>query len=427
MTKHSHFLNIPINIIPKKYLVLIIILLLFIVFTFITIHYNNHIIKWNLNKNEYKENFANSSPSNYNNIVYYKCPDKKVGDILNNVFSKNNISPVSPKTPDDWTVYLPCGYNGVEADLAKLNVTNKNTYNLNGDVFNNTTPRYVFGVNGCDNIVSKNNLWKLLMECYGRDGAAKLMPETYILFDNADMELFKRDFKSGNTYILKKNLQRKEGIKLTKNYEEIISPNALVENYKVVQNYMTDVYLINGRKVNLRIYLLVVIQDNVTRFFLSSLGKCIYTNKLYDDSNMDFESNITSYNLDVSIYKKNPRDLEQLKTFLNQKQNGAGRRLFEKINEKMKLITKCISKDMYQSDNLKNKNIVSFQLFGIDVLFNKNLEPFLLECNKGPDMNPKDDEDEIIKYKVQEDMLKTVGILSSIENESSTNSFYELI
>ena len=43
--------------------------------------------------------------------------------------------------------------------------------------------------------------------------------------------------------------------------------------------------------------------------------------------------------------------------------------------------------------NLKNIKLnTKFQLFGIDVIFDKKkLNPLVLEINKGPDMVPKDD------------------------------------
>ena len=76
---------------------------------------------------------------------------------------------------------------------------------------------------------------------------------------------------------------------------------------------------------------------------------------------------------------------------------------------------------MYQSNNIKGST--SFQLFGIDVIFNKNLEPFLLEFNKGPDMIPRDEIDTNMKSIVQKDIFKTVGLLNN-EHDNDNNSFY---
>jgi hypothetical protein len=91
------------------------------------------------------------------------------------------------------------------------------------------------------------------------------------------MNAFKNYYNKKDIYILKKNIQRKEGLKLTSDLNTIL--NAKDESYKVVQKYLTNLYLINKRKVNLRIYLLILIKDNKIYFYMSNIGKCIYTNK----------------------------------------------------------------------------------------------------------------------------------------------------
>ena len=335
------------------------------------------------------------------NYKYYRCNTKILGTILKDIFDTNNIT----QSNDDWNIYIPCGYNNVEEELKQISINNK------------IKNKYIFGINGCDTIVSKNKIWESLVNCYGRKVASTLMPESYVLEDPNEMQVFRQKFNPAlnEIYILKKNLQRKEGLKLTKDYFEII--NASDDDYKVVQRYITDLYLINGRKVNLRVYLLIIIKDNKKYFYLSKIGKCIYTNKKYNDNNLDFESNITSYNLDMSVYNENPRHFDALVEYINN--NGEdGLKLFNSIELLMKKISLCLSKNLFQSKNINGS--ITFQLFGIDIIFDKKLHPYLLEMNKGPDMTPRDDIDKLMKNNVQKDMLKTVGIL---ENDNN-NSFY---
>ena len=101
------------------------------------------------------------------NINYYRCPQKKLGQITQLVFYKHNIN----NKNEDWNIYIPCGYNNIENELLdiKLNDISKNK------------KKYIFGINGCDSIVAKNHIWQSLVKCYGRAGASKLMPESYIL------------------------------------------------------------------------------------------------------------------------------------------------------------------------------------------------------------------------------------------------------
>jgi hypothetical protein len=331
---------------------------------------------------------------------YKRCNERPLGKIMGSIFNQYNIT---KSDNEEYDIYVPCGYNNVESELLKV----KKGEN-----------KYIFGINGCDHIVSKNYIWFLLKGCMGREQSGKLMPMTFILNEQKDMEYFKtKIYNRNNIYILKKNVQRKEGLKLTKDMGEIM--NAKYDNYKVVQEYKTDLYLINKRKVNLRIYLLIVMKEGKKYFYLARDGKCIYTYKEYSNNDLDFESNITSYHLDMDVYKKNPRTFEELREYIN-KNGDNGDALFRKIDNNMMRICSCISNDkaVYKSDNLKNS--ITFQLFGIDYIFDKECNPYLLEMNKGPDMIPRDDIDRDLKTKVQSHMFSKVGILPPIKN----NTFY---
>lgn len=337
-----------------------------------------------------------------NGLSYYRCKNKILGKITKDIFDYNGFI----HSNDEWDIYLPCGYNNVEEELKKVIIKDGNIKN-----------KYIFGINGCDSIVSKNKIWESLVLCFGRKDASKLMPESYILGDLNEMEIFRKKFHENDIYILKKNLQRKEGLKLTSDYFEIM--NAHNDEYRVVQKYIRNLYLVNDRKINLRIYLLIVFKNEKIYFYLCKKGKCIYTNKKYNDNDFDFESNITSYNLDMSVYENNPRHFHELKSYIDKNGNlDDGKKLFDKIEILMKQVSLCLYKNLYQSKNIIGST--SFQLFGCDIIFDKNLHPYLLEMNKGPDMTPRDKIDEIMKIDVQTDMFKTVGILPN----NNKNSFY---
>lgn len=332
---------------------------------------------------------------------YRKCNKYGLGKILNTVFSENNITKTEDK---DWDIYLPCGYNYVENELTKIRP--------------HTNNQIIFGISGCDYIVSKNKLWELLKNYHGRDRAKLIMPETWILNDPQEMKLFKKKYYKNNIYILKKNVQRKEGLKLTNNLREII--NAHKDNYKVVQRYNTNLFLINNRKVNLRIYLLIVCHKGKVTAYLHKQGKCIYTNKEYNDNLFDFESNITSYHLDMNVYKENPFSLDELRQFLQYK-NQNQELLFNKINN---IIYQTIIAVKDHLCNLRNiYNNQTFQLFGLDIIFDRNMNPYLLEMNKGPDMIPRNDIDRHMKFKVNTDMFNILGVKT--ENKGK-NGFYKI-
>ena len=378
----------------KLYFILILILIVFFIY----------IISVYFNFNKDMEHFVSSIEK----LTYYRCDDKKLQGITNDIFKDFNLF----KNNEDWDVYIPCGYNNVENELQTIQIKNKI----------DPSKKFIFGINGCDSIVSKNKIWQSLVKCYGRPDARKLMPESFVLNEPKDMNAFKNYYNKNDIYILKKNVQRKEGLKLTSDLNTILT--AKDESYRVVQKYLTNLYLINKRKVNLRIYLLIMIKNNKIYFYMSTVGKCIYTNKEYNDNKFDFESNITSYHLDMNVYKKNPRTLDELYTFLNKDTNNENSStiLSEGIYKLMKEVSYCLSTNIYQSANIKNTTC--FQLFGADVIFDTNLHPYLLEFNKGPDMTPRDDIDRKMKTQVQIDMFSKIGMLKN--NNGEINSFFPL-
>lgn len=331
----------------------------------------------------------------FQNKNYYKCSSSKIRGITKDIFQYNNIHLNDDK---NWDIYMPCGYNNVETELKHINPINSN--------------QIIFGISGCDKIVSKNNIWNLLMKSYGRKKSSTIMPNTYILDNNEDIQLLKLNFIPGTKYILKKNLQRKQGLLMSNNLDVIL--NSKSKGYKIAQHYLTNVFLINKRKINLRIYIVIKCIKNELKAYMHKEGKCIYTNKDYDPSSLDFESNITSYNLELDIYKINPLTFSELKDYFKQ-HNLDYTLLFEKIKHILYLTIKASRSSLCKLKNISNNT--TFQLFGIDVVFDNNLNPYLLEFNKGPDMEAKNKVDYSIKKKVLEDMFDLVHIIHNPSNQ----------
>ena len=271
---------------------------------------------------------------------------------------------------ENWDIYIPKGYNNIEKELKELDSKGGG--------------KVIFGIPGCDNVVSKRIIWYMLENLYGREKAQTIMPQTFVLSNEEHMKLFEEKWEEGKTYILKSKKQHKLGLSLTTKKQDILE--AKDKDFLIVQDYLKDVLLINNRKINLRIYILLIIENGILKVYTNEHGTCIYNNKDYDPESLDFESNITSFNLDYEIYEKNPLTLKQLRTHLNK--NGYDSNiLFENLNSKIKLLAEAI-KDKVGSENLRNNVLV--QIFGADFIIDKNLNPYLLECNKGPDMSPKE-------------------------------------
>ena len=337
-------------------------------------------------------------------VSYKKCKEKKVRGILKEIFDNNNFT----YDENNWELYMPCGYNFVETELKKIKPVNNN--------------QKIFGISGCDAIVSKNSLWYLIEKKYKREIAKTLMPETFILDDQNNMEEFQEKYDANKYYILKKNIQRKQGLKISNNYYDII--NSKNDGFKIVQEYKLDTFVINKRMMNLRIYMLITCKKNSISIYLHELGKCLYTSKDISNDMTDFDSHITnSYKLKGDLYKTNPKSLGELKKYLKRNKYNSDL-LFNRINIKLTLIAKAIVNSLCKIVNIKNN--MKFQLFGLDIIFNKNMEPFLLELNKGPDMIPKDLDDKILKTKVEIDMLQMINLLS-VNDKVYKNGFYKIL
>lgn len=352
----------------------------------------------NTKYNKYKKHIVKSNIKP--EILFYKCDKFVINKILKNILINNNINRTY-KYNDNWLLFMPCTYNNIEKELNTV----KNLKN-----------KLLFGVRGCDLIVSKNNIWKLLENKYGRENAINIMPETYILTNKNHMQLFKKDYNSKEVYIMKKNIQRKQGLLLTNDYELITNNND--DKFRIVQKYIKNTFMINKRKLNLRIYLLIVIKNNKLKSYYYKNGKCIYTNKDYNNS-LELEENITSLNMDLKIYKKNPFDLFELCKYLGDEKYLI---LLNNLKNNLKSLENCY-KNILLKLNINNNNNTYFQLFGLDYIFSNNLDVYLLELNKGPDMSSKNNKDFILKSRVYEDLFKLVKI---IKNKSSTNMFEKI-
>ena len=67
-----------------------------------------------------------------------------------------------------------------------------------------------------------------------------------------------------------------------------------------------------------------------------------------------------------------------------------------------------------------------YQLFGYDILLDKNFRPWLLEVNYGPDMANIDDFDLILKSKVITDLYNIVGLVPFRKGEYNNIPYDEV-
>lgn len=307
-------------------------------------------------------------------LNYKRC--RKATGITKEVLSQHNVK----KSDTDWQLLLPCSYTKAQTELKGFDDKGK----------------YIYAIEDCDKLVSKTSLWKILKSYYGRKEASKIMPETYLLKNKNDKNLFKSIFNPKETYIMKNGKQRKQGIKLTNNINEILT----TKDYFLVQK-MIESHKQNGYKYNFRCYLLIICKDANTQFFLHNKIKYLYTKNKATTNKLIKEEHITdSYSMNKDIYKDNPRYVRD-------------EQIYKKIHDLLKKVVSALPNQICQ----KIKNNTRFQMFGVDIVLDEHLNPYILEMNKGPDMKPKDDEDHKIKKKVIEDTFGKVDLIDVEDNE----------
>lgn len=372
------------------------------------------------------------SLSRYIKYALQTCSINKPNELLTEIFRERNVKIYTRddvrnrKIELESSILLPCGYTYLEKELDSLKTTPLSNVAL------------IFGIDGCDTLVSKNLLWQILKENYSEEVVRQWIPKTYLFSKPSDiqelMAIYEYPWQHQFPIIIfKKNIQRKEGLLLTKSPEEVL--NVIKNNqgdptgYVVAQEFIPNSLRVYGHKLNMRIYLLAVrfAHTTETHFYLHSHVKCIYANIASKGvHDMRLEANITSLNLNKDyIYNKRkfPIDKNDLAKYLEK----------ETVYRYEKDIWFPLIKAMRQTTLPfrtllgKNKHYLKttrFQLFGGDIIFEEEslasrhsnqLKPLLLEFNKGPDMSFSNDQEKGLKKQVLQD---TFDIASGIENKN---------
>jgi len=274
--------------------------------------------------------------------------------------------------------------------------------------------RYVFGVGGSDMMASKSALYFVLSE----NSLYNIVPKTYIVENGKDLELFRKDrsleYNNTNMYILKKNVQRQEGFLITRDVDEVIdkfqNPN---KGYVVCQELLQNPLVIGGRKINIRIYLLVICTNNsCCNMYMYDDGFMYYTKKMWVTNSTDPEVNITTGYIDRSVYVDNPLTFKDLQTKLNNGTNGTNGEngLGDLLLYNIKLVMTDVARAYSPIICSQNKNLpgTKFQIYGVDIAPSNDFKVQIMEINKGPDLGYKDERDKALKLGMVDDALSIV-------------------
>ena len=274
--------------------------------------------------------------------------------------------------------------------------------------------KFMYGVAGTDRLASKSNLAFSLRSTLPDKDYQDMVPKTFILSIKDDYEKLQKDMTNRvniqkNVYILKKNIQRQEGHFITNNWDDALK--AIEENKKepfvVAQELLQNPLIVGGRKVNMRIYLLVHVGANGTvRFHIYYNGFMYYTPQFFKPYGIDKDQIITTGYIDRKVYEENPLSLMDLRKHLGNEQ-------YDKMFENIKVLFKKLKTAYDFQLRIDNKDIPGdkFLIYGCDIAPDENLNVKLIEINKGPDLSYKDARDKAVKFNMVRDAFRTVGLL----------------
>ena len=178
------------------------------------------------------------------------------------------------------------------------------------------------------------------------------------------------------------------GIKITNNLEEIL----LSAGNVVVQEYIERPLLINKRKFDVRVYLLLTSLDPL-QLFLYQDGLVSICSEEYSPETEGPHSkaaHLTCYSVNKSHHSfclKNQRwSLSQLRSHLEREQGLDWRPVWDRTRELC--LNTVISGLSHMREEFSRAGVKShyncFKLFGCDILYDQHLKPWLLEVGNSP-------------------------------------------
>jgi hypothetical protein len=265
------------------------------------------------------------------------------------------------------------------------------------------TCRWIYGLRSVNMICSKSVL-ALVIRNNKQINYNDVIPKTYILSSPKDYdELIKKEFdhETGEPLrplLLKQNIQRQNGLTFVQNVNDVINNEKNSKQNVVCQVLLTKPYLVDSRKINMRIYLLVICDNRLkkTRAFIYNDGFMYYTREYYSKDNINQDTQITTGYIDRKVYEENPLTITD---FINQKLTTQEKRLFQKnLHDLFRKVMQ--SYEPLLNLNEYDKGPGHFIILGCDIAPDIDLNIKILEINKGPDLSYKDKRDGELKYQM---------------------------
>lgn len=331
------------------------------------------------------------------------------------------IDSLEPKTwktgdSDSWD---SCWYTGMPKPAYFKNLTDRQSINH---------------IPGNNSLTIKSRLHQTLVNAQNRQSSDDLknryrfFPRIYDMPRDYHAFLEVADGNPDQKWILKpKNSSRGRGIEVVTDIEQVPSTDRWM-----VQQYLADPDLINDRKYVLRLYVLITSIDPL-QVYLYREGFAKLASEPFSSDDLDNPyAHLT--NPDINIHNDKVDEpvvffsLENYKDLLSERGEDP-EKLFSQIRDLVTL-TLIASREKFRSriERQKVNQHACYELLGLDCMIDKDLKPWILECNLSPSLETcstgDDDADieSIIKTKVVRDMVQIRG-LNGLEKRPRPSDF----
>ena len=251
----------------------------------------------------------------------------------------------------------------------------------------------------------------------------KYMPETYVLprdydiFVNEKLKDFDLNDKTRLWLLKPVASSRGRGIRLLTDLDNI--PKKILATH-----YIYNPHLINGKKYDLRLYLLVTGYTPL-KIYLFDNGLARFCSEEYDldtEKMSDSYIHLTNYSINKTSSKFEANDsvddefgdkwtLRTLKKHFEKKKLDFNA-VWTKIKDiivKIILSVTDIAIPLVKSFKLSSGNL--FELYGVDILLDETLNPWLMEVNLNPSLNCDSQLDLKVKSKLLTDIFNIIGAI----------------
>jgi hypothetical protein len=272
---------------------------------------------------------------------------------------------------DSCELYLPNYHNDNELEFV--------------DYYIPRTDKYLT-IYGAKELDRKNKIWNHLKQKYGRDKASTLIPECYDMNIDDEEEMV----KDGNYYVMKGEVENAKGIIISNDKDKMKKEwlhSSTGYPFTIVQKAIKNPMLIKGRVYKLRMYVLVTCHNKEVNAYVHEKGGVFYAKKKFNPKRITYDNLVAnSYWMKMlpqkfinEFMKELPEDLEEFQRYMALK-NINVEDMYDKIDEKLRHIISAI--DLCQKK--PDKKMVN--MYGIDMIFDENHEPWFIEMNAKPSL-----------------------------------------